>query len=241
VPVEERSGGDDEGPGRRERDFGLLAGIRRAELKALHAFVKRFDPILLDQARRLGIDRPERRILVTEFLDDILVKLAAGGAEPRSLTSFVVTSFRNHVTDRRRESAARDRYVREQRTDERADQVAAAGCSEFMLRAAEGPWIDETKSPSAELVEVLFARCSVQDRQLLVWSTHRVPLRECAAWLGISYDSAKQRLSRVRARLLRDSVAHLSQLGEADRALLVRLLRRTGVKVDNDNTRGTAA
>lgn len=108
-------------------------------------------------------------------------------------------------------------------------------------RAAEGPSATDARPPSEELMRAVLERCSAEDRQLLVWSSHRVPLRDCAAWLGISYDSAKQRLSRLRARLVRESIAHLSQLGDEDRAVLLRLLRRAGVAVDTDNTRGTAA
>jgi DNA-directed RNA polymerase specialized sigma24 family protein len=169
------------------------------------------------------------------------VKLAATTTAPRSLASFVITGFRNHVTDVRRESAARVRFERECGSGERADGVAAAGCSEFMLRAAEGVCAPDVRSSGEELLRIVLQRCSAEERQLLVWSSHRVPLRECAVWLGISYDSAKQRLSRLRARLIRESVASLSRLGDEDRAALVRLLRSAGVAIDTDNTRGSAA
>ena len=108
-----------------------------------------------------------------------------------------------------------------------------------MFHAAQGPDLDDASplQPSAELMRVVFEHCSAEDRQLLVWSTHRVPLRECAAWLGISYDSAKQRLSRLRARLLRESVTHLSELTEPDRAELVRLLRRADTVPSQDGQR----
>ncbi|MEO8945841.1 MAG: hypothetical protein ABI338_05030 [Gemmatimonadaceae bacterium] len=131
--------------------------------------------------------------MMMEFLDDILVKLAATTSAPRTLTSFVIASFRNHVTDVRRESAARGRYVREHSSDEQSDQVAGAGCSGFMLRAAEGPSATDGRPPSEELMQAVLERCSA------------------------------------------------SQLGDEDRAVLVRLLRRGGVAVDTDNTRGTAA
>jgi DNA-directed RNA polymerase specialized sigma24 family protein len=226
----------------RQRDVALLVGVRRNDLRALREFVQRFEPILLDQARRLDVSQDDRRTVVTGFLDDILVKLARSAA-PRSLASFVVTSFRNCVADAHREASARERQSRAQEEMIGSERVIGAGCSEFMLRAARGADAEEetSESPGVALARVLFASCSVQDRQLLVWSAHRVPLRECAAWLGISYDSAKQRMSRLRARLIRESVAHLSELPAHDRANVSRLLHRAGVKTNNDTTRGSAA
>lgn len=226
----------------RQRDIELLVGIRRNEVRALRAFVQRFRPILLDQARRLGVNRSERVTVVISFLDDILVKLARSVA-PRSLPSFVVTSFRNSVADMHREAETRERQSCAQEEMGGNELVIRAGCSEFMLRAVRSPDADDDSSslPSAELVHAIFANCSFEDRQLLVWSAHRVPLRDCAAWLEISYDCAKQRLTRLRARLVRESVAHLRDLSVADRDSLTRLLHRAGVKIDDDNTGGSAA
>jgi hypothetical protein len=229
--------------GRREADAELLGGIRRNEARALREFVLRFEPVLLDQARRLDVGASERRTVVTGFLDDILVKLASSPA-PRSLPSFVLTSFRNCVTDMHRETALRARHSAAQDDTGGDERVVIAGCSEFMLRAAEGPAAEyglTELNAGAELVHALFAECTREDRQLLVWSAHRVPLRECAEWLGISYDSAKQRLTRLRARLIRRSIAHLSELSESDRAHCVRLLDRAGVRMHDDQTEGSAA
>ncbi len=77
-------------------DVALLISIRREDGAALHEFVRRFRPLLLDQARRLGVYPSERENVVTVFLDDILLKLADMQA-PRSLPTFVVKSVRNHV------------------------------------------------------------------------------------------------------------------------------------------------
>lgn len=250
-PVADMSagGGEERQRSQGERDADLLTGIRRNELRALRQFVQRFEPILLDQARRLDVSRSERRTVVTGFLDDILVRLARTPA-PRSLGSFVITSFRNCVADVHRETAARERDSLSDETDG-GERVVRAGCSEFMLRSARGPGIEDepARTPAVALMTVLLRGCSVQEKQLLVWSAHRVPLRECAAWMGISYDSAKQRLSRLRARLVRESIAYTAQLSVSDRAELSRRLHvggaemgaLTGVTTDNDKTRGSAA
>jgi len=119
-----------------------------------------------------------------------------------------------------------------------------------MLRSARGDGCgDDSGEDSGEespsyavvmLARALIESCSYDERQLLIWSAHRVPLRDCAAWLGLSYDAAKQKLFRLRARLIRDSVARLSALAGPDRAALARILRRAGVQIDNDVTRSTA-
>jgi DNA-directed RNA polymerase specialized sigma24 family protein len=243
------SGGEERQRTQRDCDADLLTGVRRNELRALRQFVQRFEPILLDQARRLDVSRSERRTVVTGFLDDILVRLARAPA-PRSLASFVITSFRNCVADVHREAAAHERNSLSEEMDG-GERVVRAGCSEFMLRSARGPDADDepAQTPGIALMTVLLQGCSVQEKQLLVWSAHRVPLRECAAWLGISYDSAKQRLSRLRARLVRESIAYMAQLPASDRAELSRKLHiggaemsaHTTVTTDNDQTRGSAA
>ena len=227
----------------RDADVELLTGIHRNNVRALYEFVRRFEPLLLDQARRLNVGASERKTVVTGFLDDMLVKLASSPA-PRSLPSFVITSFRNCVADMHRENALRDRHSVSPDDLVGDERVVAACCSEFMLRAATGPGAEydlPEQNPGAELVHALFAECTAEDRQLLVWSAHRVPLRDCAAWLGISYDSAKQRLSRLRSRLTRKSITHLSECSADDRASVVRILHRAGVKIDDDQTEGSAA
>jgi DNA-directed RNA polymerase specialized sigma24 family protein len=237
------SGDETQRRNRAEDDARLLTGVRRNDANALREFAKRFEPLLRDQARRLGVSKDDRRTVVTGFLDDILVKLADSAA-PRSLPSFVVTSFRNFVVDMHREASERERRTALQCDMTGAEHVIMAGCSEFMLRAAEGPEMEydaATPRPGDDLVHALFDGCSAEDRLLLVWSAHRVPLRECAAWLGISYDSAKQRLSRLRARLIRESIARLPQLPASDRAELLRRLHSAGVRIDDDKTEGSAA
>lgn len=224
-------------------DIELLTGIRRNELSALREFALRFEPLLLDQARRLAVGRSDRGTIVTGFLDDLLVRLASTKSEaPRSLRAFVVTSFRNHVIDLHREAVVRESHARSEEEEIGTEYVVRATCSEFMLRAAQGDDRAEesSSSPAAALIHVLLDGCSLDERQLLVWSAHRVPLRECAAWLGVSYDAAKQKLSRLRTRLVRDSITHLSSLADSDRRELSRLLRRAGIRINNDGMRSTA-
>lgn len=224
-------------------DAELLIAIRRNDARAMREFVRRFELILRDQARRLGVLESDRQTVIMEFMDDMLVKLAQSES-PRHLTSFVVRSFRNHVIDMHREQAAYDRLLQSLELVDGAEAMAAMGCSEFMLRSAIGQHDAGQPAPPAHssrdmLVHALFDGCSVEDRQLLVWSAHRVPLRECAEWLGISYDSARQRISRLRSKLVRECVAYIDELPQADRDALTRLLGWTSSSAVNESTEDT--
>lgn len=209
-------------------DADLLIALRRCDARAYDAFTRRFAAVLFDQARRLGVDAAERETIITEFLDDIIIRLATREA-PRALGHFVVTSFRNRVVDTRRTARRRD-----ERDGEGVDALHGS-CSAYTLRAAEPPsGVDETKSGARELIEHVLAECTDDERKLLLWSAHHVPLREVAGWLGISHTAARQRIVRLRARLIRGTARHLAALPSAERAQVSELLRRAGVTITID-------
>lgn len=234
------------GPGERSCDVELLRGIRLNDERALRRFVSRFRPILLDQARRLGVDRNERNATITEFLDDILIKLEQI-SPPGALPAFVVTSFRNSLANAERDAAVRERHICEELETDSNEAVVYAGCSEFMIRSAESCDRDDPgeSAVNASLLQQLLDGCSEDDVYLLTWSAHRIPLRDCADWLGVGYDNAKQRLSRLRSRITRRSLTLLPELSAAERDVMLRLLRRASIVVnpgsENISNRGSAA
>lgn len=227
---------------RSEADTDLLIRVKRNDPRALREFVARFDALLLYQARRMGVCKEDRRVVVTEFLDDILVKLARSPA-PKDLAPFVITSFRNFVTDMHRDASARRQRDVSVDDTEGIERVVRSVCSEFMLRAAEPPAIDD-HDPSSATVRMLrdvFESCSDQEQTLLIWSAHRVPLRDCAEWTGVSYNAMKQKMYRLRTRLACDCLGRMEQLPDADRMTLTRILNRAGIQTNVDQSRGTAA
>jgi SOS-response transcriptional repressor LexA len=166
----------------------------------------RFEPVLLDQARRLRVSEGDRATVVTGFLDDMLMKLADSSvapplAPPRSLVSFVITSFRNSVIDLFRETSARERHSQSAEETIGAERLVRGTCSEFMVRAARGPAAEAGagSTAAAALIRALLDGCSIQERQLLVWSAHRVPLRDCAVVAG---DQLRQRETEIIAATL---------------------------------------
>lgn len=238
-------GESDEAQKRRAEDVALLVALRRGEERAYLDFARRFTPLLLDQARRLGVDRAEREGVVMEFLDDLLIKLTTMRA-PASLPTFVVTAFRNRVSDAHRSAATRERCDIAAAAAEGELYIVHSTCSEYMINAARAMDADApdtsvgASTGARTLVHLVLQRCSADERRLLVWSAHRVPLREIASWLGISHDAAKQRVSRLRARLARECVAQLTAVPSAERAAVIALLRRAGINVP-DISGGAAA
>ena len=226
-------------------DIALLIRIRREEGDALRDFMRRFQPLLLDQARRLGIERSERETVVMGFLDDVLLKLTHMQA-PRSLPTFVVTSFRNATVEAWQADVSRNRRDTNECELIGGTRVVSATCSAFALRAVLGPDAGATQTavpvaPVAALMNEIMRGCTRDERSLLVWSSQRVPLRDIAEWLGISYAAAKQRIKRLRAHLARVGLQHLANLDPADRVAITRLLRRAGVKIDDVGQTGGAA
>lgn len=235
------NGNADDAARRRAEDIALLVALRCGDERAYQAFARRFAQLLLDQARRLGVDRADRESVVTEFLDDLLIKLTTMQA-PASLPTFVVTAFRNHVSDARRSAEMRERHDAAVCEVVGEVHVVRGVCSEYMLHASR-PADEDVHDPSAgarALVQTVLQRCTADERRLLVWRAHRVPLREIATWLDISHDAAKQRVSRLRARLIRECVMQLDTLSPADRDAVAVLLRRAGINIP-DTSGGAAA
>lgn len=235
------NGNADDAARRRAEDVALLVALRRGDERAYLTFAHRFTPLLLDQARRLGVDRAERESVVTEFLDDLIIKLTTMQA-PASLPTFLVTAFRNHVSDVRRSAAVRERHDAAACELQGDVHIVRDACSEYMLHASR-PADEDVHDPSVgarALVQAVLQRCTADERRLLVWRAHRVPLREIATWLDISHDAAKQRVSRLRARLIREALTQLDTLTPAARDAVIVLLRRAGINIP-DISGGAAA
>jgi DNA-binding CsgD family transcriptional regulator len=108
--------------------------------------------------------------------------------------------------------------------------MVLATCSEGAVRASGGydDGAAAALSPAiARLATVLGAELSEGERQLLTWVGNAVPMREIAAWLGISYGTAKVRLSRLRSRLRVRALRHVSECEGAEREQLLEFFRRS--------------
>jgi RNA polymerase sigma factor (sigma-70 family) len=214
----------------RAGDAALLEGMRRGESAAYEEYLLRFQPILLDQARRARIPGAEREECVLEVLSDVAVRLALPDAPtPRSLAAYLVTSFRRRHLNALRDDARRMR--REEAASLLAEEESGAGaaaCSEGTRRASRGPaWEEVGPAPALDrLARALDAELTEAERLVLVWVSHHVPQREIAAWLGVSYAAAAQRICRLRQRLRASAARYVATLPAAERDEIARFLRR---------------
>ncbi|MEP6690612.1 MAG: hypothetical protein ABJD07_05610 [Gemmatimonadaceae bacterium] len=199
----------------------------------------RFAPLLTVEARRLRVAEDERDALVTDLLDDAILRvLEPGTVVPRSLAAYLMTSLRRRVLNTRRASARRVRIVREAApgaTDAAnfsgralVELDVSAICSEGTRRASAGPGRDaEPVAVSVlRLAELIARALTTEEQRLLEWVGNHVPQREIASWLGINYEAAGKRIRRLRARLIASSHAYLATLDPADRLALERLIER---------------
>jgi hypothetical protein len=104
-------------------------------------------------------------------------------------------------------------------------------CSEGALRDSLGPTVHQ--KPTSRAVEGLaaFIRMHLTDeeQQILAWEERRMPHRQIAEWLGVSYDAATKRIWRLKRRS-QTLAAHYAQvLPPEDRREMERLFRRAAV------------
>jgi DNA-directed RNA polymerase specialized sigma24 family protein len=202
-------------------DQALVAALRCEDEGALREFFLRFRPGLLLAARRLGVQAGERESLVDDCLADVAVHLiTSDGSSPRSLPAYLARSLRNRILNG---SRARARAERRLEPEPGADGVLAAGCSEYALRASEGPPEAAPLSPALQrLAAALEASLSGEERLLAVWMSHLVPQPEIAAWLGIAHKAAAKRIERLRERLQLVALRHIEAVdGDERRELLI--------------------
>ena len=212
----------------------LVEAMRRGESRAFQEFLRRFGPLLLEHARRIGIAAAEQEGYVVEVLSDAAIGFAAATARPpRSLAAYLVTALRHRVLNAERGRARRERLARSASSVDRdAERVVTPTCSEHAIRSSRGPDWDSPSAPIAleRLAAALESQLDESERLVLVWISHGVPQREIARWLGISYTAAAQRIWRLRERLRRAALEHAEQVGAEEQRELDQFLRRAGAR-----------
>lgn len=213
------------------RSGNFVAAIRRADESALKEFFIYFQPVLLEQARRLRIPTANANEIVTTFLDDKVTELAKMDIEPASLAGYVVRSFRNRVFNLRRDQNKRDEihdgamsYV-----GSTSERVVAECHSAYGLRATLSP--DDDQAPFLrpaliKLSEYSAAQLTTDEIGLLMAMGDRVPMREIAEWLGISYANCRVKAHRLRERITKLALQYMTALEPAERDEVQRFLKR---------------
>jgi DNA-directed RNA polymerase specialized sigma24 family protein len=237
-------------------DAGLVAAMRDGDTWAWGEFGTRFEPVLLAYARRLGVPSEVRRERVLDLLADEGMRFAAGrGAVPAQLAAYLARALRHRYLNEKRSAARRAAaydaaatsgsgalqdesdlvLFRRQTVPGRAvvnERVVEYACSEGTLRDARGTL--GTPPRGSRTVEALVGHIrrhlSDDEQRILGWEERRVPHRQIAEWLGLSYDAATKRIWRLKRRLQALAVEyHARASTHEERRELERLFRRTGV------------
>jgi len=81
----------------------------------------------------------------------------------------------------------------------------------------------------AGLAAFIRVHLTEEEQQILAWEERRVPHRQIAEWLGVSYDAATKRIWRLKRRS-QTLAAHYAQvMPPEDRREMERLFRRAAV------------
>lgn len=213
-------------------DRALVDAMRRGEAAAFREFYMRFAPALRRLAHRHRAVLGDIDGTVTDTLTDgAMALLPYTVPVPRSLAAYLTTALRNHIGTVRRTNLRRERRdAAAASVGERLDSTEATpvATSEATWRAGAGPaWDDLPTSPTLlRLIQHLETGLIPTERAMLVWLAHYVPQRTIAEWLGLSYDVAAKRATRLRARLRSAAVRYAESLPDDERRELHHFFRR---------------
>jgi DNA-directed RNA polymerase specialized sigma24 family protein len=210
-------------------DAALIDAMRAGLPEAWAEFDARFRPLLERYATRIGIPRWEWSVCITEVLDDEALRLIERARQmPQHLSAYLVGAVRNRHLLSKRAALRRDtRYA----VAAAADRAVAM--SEHSRRSSDPPRVAEERVTQSSAVrkfaELLSARLTAEERQMLAWVGEGVPHRVIAQWLGISREAAKKRVSRLSQRVRRLAAELSSQLPLDVRREIDRMMERTSV------------
>lgn len=193
-----------------------------------------YAPLLRDQARQMNVPAGNRSELVTTVLDDVAVHLNEVRFPPRDLTRYVVAALRNRVRTRHRDG------IRREAKEECAyatlpvsgERVVAESHSAYGLACAQPPGRDVEPPLSAAIARLADMSASVltaQESALMIGIGRRMPMREIAVQIGISYGAARVRVHRLRERFLELATQYVESLQGDEQQELRRFFRRAGI------------
>jgi len=208
----------------------LVSLMQAGEERAFTEFVRRWQPLLSDAARRLGLSPDDGEDLVADVLTECASAFGSGREAPRTMASYLVTALRNRARNhwrdeerrRTREAAACDGLAE----DLPADASHAHAVREPAVSPAPDAEPRRAAPPLLRLAYALMRDLPREDRLLLVWAGHRVPHRTIAEWLDSNPATVTKRIERLRARLRRAAEAHLNKVSDAERMAVLRVIRR---------------
>jgi RNA polymerase sigma factor (sigma-70 family) len=224
-------------------DSALVDAMRSSAPDAWAEFDMRFRPLLERYATRVGIPRWEWSACITEVLDDEALRLIERSARemPEHLSAYLVRAVRNrHLAVKRAATRRERRYASAAAADPVTDGVLGLLVSEHSREAADPLRVAEEAATASTAVkqfgELLSARLTKNEREMLAWVAEGVPQRMIAEWLGINREAAKKRIARLCRRLREMAVAVREELPMDARREIDRLMRRTSTAAGNSHS-----
>lgn len=218
-------------------DRALVDALREGQPEAVDEFIRRFEPLVTRRARWFRVPAAERSHWVGELLYDVAMTLTRGrGSAPQHLGAYITSACRHRIAAQRANDAAYRNHISEAVDDGDADApavrepVVTSVYSAGSLAAARGPdWERPSLSPVLERLASFFnEKIRADDWRLLDWLGSQISYTTIAQWLGITRPAAVSRIQRLRARLIDAALRYASTVDVADRAALIKYLRRTG-------------
>jgi DNA-directed RNA polymerase specialized sigma24 family protein len=225
---------NDRNPARALSDAALVDAMRASVPEAWTEYDARFRPLLERYAARIGIPRWEWSSCITEVLDDEALRLIERSREvPQQMAAYLIRAVRNRHLALKRAAMRRDnRYAGAAAVDDSPEGSVGPLVSEHTRRACEPPRVSEeqqtTPTGLTRLAQLLSARLSDEEQQMLAWVAEGVPQRVIAEWLGINREAAKKRIARLCRRLRAAVDALKAELPLDARREIDRLLQRAG-------------
>ena len=214
-------------------DAQLVAAMREGVPEAWAEFDARFRPLLETFARRMGVPPWDGTACVTDVLDDTAIRLVTHNeGVPSSLSGYLVRAVRYRYLKQLRASRRRERHYTDASDATESGMAIVRGVvSEDALRASAGPFAvgeerHETTGTLAHFATLLAGELSIDERHMLAWVGEGVPRRQIAAWMGLTYEATKKRISRLSRRLRELAPSLLTRLRPAERREVERFLRR---------------
>lgn len=210
----------------------LITALRQSDTRATREFFDRFVPFLREAAKRLGIPADKRKETVITVLDDVLLAIVKGNCDPQpDIAGYLVVALRNHVFFEARRERRRLHGMDECTLD--AGVLRMPTCKDLEL--VQDAAADSAAGILADVYEVVIARFSDSERELIAFALEHVPAREVADWLGIEHGAAKMRLHRIVGRLRLAIIDEVALLPPLERRTAERLLRRAGIGVTREH------
>lgn len=217
-------------------DRALVEALRARQPEAVDEFVRRFEPLVARYARWLRVPSSDQHHWTGEVLYDVAMTLARGrGVMPRHLGAYVAGACRLRALEERASGTAYRARILDALASVHDDvygsgeAVVVGLSSESALRDARGPeWEPPPLAPVLERLLSAFDEGATPDeRRIIKWLGDQISYTRIAEWLGITRPAAVSRIQRLRTRLIEAAFRFGAGLDAAERAELVRFLRRS--------------